>query len=173
MQAFCLLHLSDLILRQDKSGVDSTIQFCLGMLSESLPGFPMVGPLQAMFCESVISCGYKLPANVEKLMGGRKWQSYSREDKLECCERLTYAQPVDLLVETLDPEISRVFEEEWNENIENHGGSDPGDDDTLLADAEPEPEPSTSTKTSASRPRDPKRTSGEQRAMDLRLMMNP
>jgi hypothetical protein len=176
MQAFCLLHLSDLIIRQDKSGAESTIQFCLEMLSESLSGFPMVGPMQAMFCESVLSCGYRLPPNVEKLMGGRTWQSYSREDKLECCERLTYAQPVDLLVERLDPDISRVFEEQWNENIESHGGSDPGDDDTLLADAELEltREPSTSSKSSSTaRPRPSKRNSGEQRAMDLRLMMNP
>jgi hypothetical protein len=171
MQAFCLLHLSDLILRQGKLEVDATILFCLEMLSESLPGFPMVGPLQAMFCESVISCGYKLPANVEQLMGGRTWQSYSREDKLECCERLTYAQPVDLLVERLDPHIARVFEEEWNEIIENHGASDP--DDGLLGHAEPEPEMSTPTKHTSTHRRHAKKSSGDQRAMDLRLMMNP
>jgi hypothetical protein len=173
MQAFCLLHLSDLILRQSKTDVEPTILFCLEMLSESLPGFPMVGPMQAMFCESVLSCRYKLPANVEKLMGGRTWQSYSREDKLECCDRLTYAQPVDLLVETLDPAIARVFEDEWNENIENHGGSDP--DETLLADTEWEQEHSTSASTNSSSTsrRRVQRTSGDQHAMDLRQMMNP
>lgn len=175
MQAFCLLHLSDLLLRQSKTGVESTILFCLEMLSESLPGFPMVGPLQAMFCESVLSCGYKLPVNVEKLMGGRTWQSYSREDKLECCERLTYAQPVDLLVERLDDKISKVFEGEWHEHIENHGGNAVEPEDMLLADSDSEPERSvtSSTKSSASSRRHNKRKSGDQRAMDLSLMMNP
>jgi len=131
----------------------------------------MDGPLQAMFCESVLAYGYKLPSNAEQLMGGRSWQSYSREDKLQCCERLTYAQPVDVLVEVLDPDISRVFEEEWKENIESHGASD-GDDDTSLADSK-EGIPSDVEDGKQSRPPNRKRTSGEQRAMDLRLVMNP
>ncbi|RDI78713.1 hypothetical protein Vi05172_g11297 [Venturia inaequalis] len=176
MQAFCLLHLSDLILRQGKQGVEATILFCFEMLSESLPGFPMVGPMQAMFCESVLSCGYKLPANVEKLMDGRTWQSYSREDKLECCQRLTYAQPVDMLVERLDPDIAQVFEDEWHEHIENHGGNrDAPDDMSIFDDDESEPTASkaSSTKSSTSSRRHVKRNSGDQRAMDLRLMMNP
>ncbi|TLD36309.1 hypothetical protein E2P81_ATG03198 [Venturia nashicola] len=176
MQAFCLLHLSDLILRQSKQGVEATILFCFEMLSESLPGFPMVGPLQAMFCESVLACGYKLPVNVEKLMGGRTWQSYSREDKLECCERLTYAQPVDILVERLDSDMAKVFEDEWHEHIENHGGNrDVPDDMSIFDDDESEPTASkaSSTKSSTSSRRHVKRNSGDQRAMDLRLMMNP
>lgn len=176
MQAFCLLHLSDLILRQSKQGVEATILFCFEMLSESLPGFPMIGPMQAMFCESVLSCGYKLPVNVEKLMGGRTWQSYSREDKLECCERLTYAQPVDMLAERLDPNISEVFEDEWHEHIENHGGSKDEPDDMSIFDGdeqEPTVSKTSSSKSSTSSRRYGKRNSGDQRVMDLRLMMNP
>lgn len=137
----------------------------------------MVGPMQAMFCESVLSCGYKLPANVEKLMGGRTWQSYSREDKLECCERLTYAQPVDILVERLDPDMAKVFEEEWQEHIENHGGNRDEPDDMSIFDHDDESEPAaskaSSSKSSTSSRRRGKRNSGDQRAMDLRLMMNP
>jgi hypothetical protein len=77
-----------------------------------------------MFCESVLSCGYSLPEDAEKMMGGRSWQSFSREDKLDCCERLTYAQPVVLLVERLDPEISSNFEDEWKAFVESHGADD-------------------------------------------------
>jgi len=44
------------------------------------------------------------------MMGGRNWQSYSREDKLDCCERLTYAQPVNLLLERLDTHLAHELE---------------------------------------------------------------
>jgi len=109
-------------------------------------------------------------------MGGRSWQSFSREDKLDCCERLTYAQPVDVLVERLDPNISRVFEEQWNETIENHGGTD-SDDDTFLADVS-EGDSVDSKRlahqdTRSNRAPDKKNNTSEQRGMDLRLVMNP
>lgn len=57
-------------------------------------------------------------------MGGRSWQSYSREDKLACAERLTYAQPVDMLAEAIDPSLPETFKAEWDEFIESHGGQD-------------------------------------------------
>lgn len=110
------------------SDADSAIHFCLETLSEALPGFPCVGPLQAMFCDTVVSSGHQLPSNVDTLLGGRNYQTYSREDKLDCCQRLTYAQPVGSLVQRLDPEISWRFEEEWKAFIEAHGSDDGVDD---------------------------------------------
>jgi hypothetical protein len=114
-----------------KPKVEQVVRECLETLSEALPGFPCVGPLQAMFCESVLSCGYDLPMDVDQIMGGRSWKSFSREEKLDCCERLTYAQPVDMLAERLDPSIPSNFEDEWKAFIENHGGDADDDDDNM------------------------------------------
>jgi hypothetical protein len=74
-----------------------------------------------MFCDSVISCNQPLPKDVVVLMGGRTWQSYSREDRLGCCERLTYAQPVDKLAKSIDESLPETFKEEWDQFIESYG----------------------------------------------------
>jgi hypothetical protein len=121
LQAYYLVHLADVILRQDRLNANKVVHFCLQQLGEALPGFPVVGPLQAMFCESVLACGLLLPKDIQLLMGGRTWQSYSRDDKLGCSERLTYAQPVDLLAEAIDPSLPESFKSEWDEFIESYG----------------------------------------------------
>lgn len=113
--SFCLVHLADALLRYVDQGVENAvIQFCLETLSEAKPGFAYIGALQAMFCESVLGQGLSLPpqATLLQLMGGRSRHGFSREEKLDCCERLTYSQPVDLLVERLDPNLANDFERE-------------------------------------------------------------
>jgi hypothetical protein len=157
--SFSLVHLCDLLIRYgDRSKIQDVIQFCLETLSEALPGFPIIGPLQAMFCESVLLCGYKLPANVEQMMGGRSWQSFSREEKLDCCERLTYLQPNDMLAERLDQDIGSNFEEEWKAFIESHGS-----DDATEAYASGSAHDSDEQHTS---------TDGSKRQMDINAVMN-
>lgn len=121
LQAYCLVHVCDVLLRHDRANSDHAIRFCLQNLGVALPGFPVVGPLQAMFCESVLSSGHELPKNVDEMMGGRTWQSYTREDRLGCSERLTYAQPVDLLAEAIDVDFGETFRTEWNKFIETQG----------------------------------------------------
>ena len=114
--AFCLVHLADAMVRYGEKDFDNgVINFCLETLAEAASGFEFVGILQVMFCETVLDYGFALPpqAILSELMGGRYWNSFSREDKLDCCERLTYAQPVDLLTERLDPNLASDFEEEW------------------------------------------------------------
>jgi hypothetical protein len=118
LQAFCLVHLADVILRGDRQAADKVIHFTLQQLGEALPGFPFAGVLQAMFCETVLACRLELPKNVDILMGGRSWQSYTREDKLGCSERLTYAQPVDRLAEAIDDSVHLTFEKDWKAFIE-------------------------------------------------------
>lgn len=94
--------------------------FCLETLSEAFPAFGYISTLQAMFCELVLANGLSLPPKdtLLELMGGRSWYSFSREDKLNCCERLTYVQPVDLLRERLDSNVANDFEREWANFIE-------------------------------------------------------
>lgn len=92
------------------------------MLHEALAGFLFIGPLQAMFCQTVKEHGLALPDNHEELWHGRK--RYSTEDLLDTCERITYVQPVDILVERIDPSISQEFEKAWQTFIETHGGTE-------------------------------------------------
>jgi len=107
-------------------------------------------------------------------MGGRSWQSYSREDKLECCERLTYAQPVDLLVERLDPDFATTFEKEWTKSINRHG-SEPEEEEVALGngstddDGDGEDKESPVSRSLKAR----NKSAGGQRAMDIKLVMNP
>jgi hypothetical protein len=166
-QSFSLVHLCDIMLRHGpKSDVDWVIRFCLETLGEGLPGFPCAGPLQAMFCESVLGCGHQLPNDVGKLMGGKSWQSFSREDKLDCCERLTYAQPCDMLVEKLDPKINSNFEEEWIAFIEHHGSEEGGTVKARMDDEDEERQSNASTGSEA-------RGGVGPRAMAINSLMNP
>ena len=102
---------------------NAVIKFCLETLSEALPGFAYIGTLQAMDCELALANGSSMApqAILLELMGGRSWYSFSRENKLNCCECLTYAQSIDLLREQLDPNVANDFEREWENFIEAQG----------------------------------------------------
>lgn len=123
LQSFCLVHLCDTLVRRGRSDVDtqSVVTFCLEMLHLALPGFVFIGPLQAMFCQMILEQRLPLPKDVNKLMGGRT--QYGLEEFLDACERVTYAQPIDVLLERLDPLIADKFEGEWHDFIEAHGGN--------------------------------------------------
>ena len=122
LQPFCLVHLCDSLIRNGSLESAATIEFCLKSLHEALPRFPYIGPIQAMFCQSVQSLGHSLPDNLVDLMGGRT--QYDPEELLDACGRLTYAQPTDLLLDRLDHSIAEDFEAEWRRYIEERGGSE-------------------------------------------------
>lgn len=57
--AFCLVHLADVMVRHGERDIDNdVVNFCLETLAEAAPGFAFVGTLQAMFCETVLACGF-------------------------------------------------------------------------------------------------------------------
>ncbi|TKA77910.1 hypothetical protein B0A49_04301 [Cryomyces minteri] len=118
LQAFCLVHLSESFIRTcaDNSECQQLILFCLEMLRDVLPGFLFVGPIQAMFCQTVLDFGCLLPKNVSELMGGRT--HYAPEEMLDACGTTTCTQPVDVLLDLLDPSIAQNFEVEWKKFIE-------------------------------------------------------
>lgn len=117
-----------------------------------------------MFCETVVACGLQLPKDVEILMGGRSWQSYSREDKLGCAERLTYAQPVDKLAETIDDSLHTTFEKGLEAFLRSRIGARP----ELERQGEKHgSEESASTSSSSGR------RASDVRAMDINSIMNP
>jgi len=75
-----------------------------------------------MFCQAAQECGYALPNNIEELMGGRT--RYGPEEMLDTCERVTYTQPVDMLLDRLDQSTTEDFDDAWKAFIESHEQAD-------------------------------------------------
>lgn len=160
LQGFCLVHLCDTLIRcrQSDSDTQDIIAFCLEMLHEALPGFAFVGPLQAMFCQTVLEQRLLLPKDVNKLMGNRT--QYGPEEFLDVCERVTYSQPVDLLIARLDDTIADRWEREWQDFIEAHGCSGEGEM-AMSSTAEGTPQPRS------------ERDSPSNRSMQINSLVNP
>ncbi|KAF1987459.1 hypothetical protein K402DRAFT_49490 [Aulographum hederae CBS 113979] len=119
---FHVVHLSDVLTHKANPEAEKIVVFCLEMLNESLSSFGFAGPLQDMFCRAMTERSLPLPPNLNELLNGRT--QYDPEEMLDTCERLTYQQPVDMLLPRLDPAIVGDFEKEWNDFIEAHGGED-------------------------------------------------
>lgn len=136
LMSFCLAHLGDSVAKYCEPGQKSLVaRFCLETFAEAAPAFKYIPALAAMLCESLSEDGVKMPPNVEQYFGGRAWASFTRQARLDCCERWTFTQPVSMLIERLDPEIADSFEAEWKVFIETHGGNGPeGSSTTRMMD---------------------------------------
>jgi len=73
-----------------------------------------------MFVQMAREQGVAMPENMNELMGGRT--HYGPEELLDACERVTYLQPIEILLQRIDPGIAATFEHEWQDFIEAHGG---------------------------------------------------
>ncbi|KAF2091466.1 hypothetical protein K490DRAFT_60906 [Saccharata proteae CBS 121410] len=124
MMAFCIVHICDIIIRSGHTlneHQQRAMTFALESTHDALSAFKFVGPLQYVFCQTLEEEGLVLPDNVRELMGGRI--SYSLEEMLDSCERVTYRQPVDMLLERLDISLGEDFGQEWQQFIEDHGAA--------------------------------------------------
>lgn len=149
-QVFHILHLATTLTSQENPEVNETTSFCLETLHEALPGFPFVGPLQAMYCRIVTDRGFSLPEGLYELMDGRT--DYDPEEFLDACERMTYRQPTELLMERLHPQLAQHFMAEWQNFIESRGGGE----DVTMSGSSPSVESGSPGKT-----------------MDIQSLMNP
>jgi len=124
LQLFCLVHICDTLVRLGPAEINKPelVRFCLRGLHEALPYFSFVGPLQYMFLQAAGEQGVVIAKDIPELMGGRT--QYGPEELLDACERVTYSQPIEILLQRFDPSIAADFEHEWHEFIEAHGGSD-------------------------------------------------
>ncbi|KAF2835215.1 hypothetical protein M501DRAFT_1019993 [Patellaria atrata CBS 101060] len=141
-QAFCIVHLCETILaigNERRGEREAVIRLCLESLGEALEGFHFVGALQAMFCQTVEDLNLELPENLSELMRGRT--EYGPEELLDACERVTYAQPVDILLGRLDASISEQLEHNWQRFIENRGSGSGAEEleDSLMRSQESSP----------------------------------
>ncbi|KAI4086429.1 MAG: hypothetical protein LQ344_007565 [Seirophora lacunosa] len=116
--SFCTIHLGDPLVRYspDDPPAANVVEFCLGLLQQASPGFPINGPLQELFRRTAVECGASLPPNVEQLTG--QLGNYGMDDILDACTRLDYKQPVDQSVRHVDENIADDWPSKWEQIVD-------------------------------------------------------
>ena len=114
---FCLIHLGDTLFRfsSDASSAASIIDFCLEALQQARPGFPMCGPLQALFCREFERTDIRIPNHIREISDSLK--SYTFDDFLDVCLRLEYTQPIDPILRYFDRQVAETWPNEWEAQV--------------------------------------------------------
>jgi len=169
MQVFCLVHLGDALLQADQVDTEAAIRFTLSSLDEARQQLAIAGPLAAMFCQRAIESGTKLPDElIQELL---RYHRYGMEEKLDTCERVTYAQPIEQLLGRLEPNIAVQFEREWQIYIDSRGGDTAsGDVSSHINGLGATPESDTLSDTLSRRSSE---TSAARRPLDVNSLINP
>lgn len=118
LAAFCILHLSDALIRfasPDEVDLSGVASICLKVLKDNRPGFPICGPLQQMFREMLAENSIDVPFNADDEMGSAS--RYGIDELLDATTRLTYKQPTDQIARFIDHAIGGQWAEEWEKQI--------------------------------------------------------
>ena len=117
LQMFGVLHLTDVICRFFPHSVDGSskdgataIQLGMEVLTQSYPGFPVVGPLQEMLRRTANECSVSLPTNLTLPK-----QRYGMDELIDACTRPSYVQPAT--------EIHNRYLESFSVDWANNGGT--------------------------------------------------
>lgn len=111
--AFCMLHLSDALLRQSPTypPASQVVTFCLEILGQSCGGFAVSSKLQEMVRR--IAAEYNVPLPKQSREVSSPDTSYGLDEILDTCTRLTYLQPTDQYAHNIDDSIGEEWPEEW------------------------------------------------------------
>ncbi|KAL6717187.1 hypothetical protein ACLMJK_005102 [Lecanora helva] len=114
---FCLVHLCDTLLSYSpqEPPASETMAFCLQALQQNHAGFAVCSPLQSLFVQRAEECGVRIPQHLEKLVDSI--DNSSMDEILDACTRLTYMEPLDQIVQYIDPSIATEWNEEWEIQI--------------------------------------------------------
>ena len=109
LQLFCLVNLSDALVRYDGHGdtTPRTVEFCLTSLEEAKAGYPVAGPLQKMFRVSLAEYRIRVPEELERMI--RVPARMAPEQLLDACTRPTYKQPIAQITHDMEPDLGRGF----------------------------------------------------------------
>ena len=115
---FCLVHLCDTLFKYSPEAppVDHTIEFCLDALDQANAGFPLCGPLQALFCGELENNGLGLPDPLRQKYKGIN-EKYTLDEVLDACTRYQYIQPVEAILRFFDPAVARDWNSEWEAQV--------------------------------------------------------
>ena len=118
LQLFCLVNLSDVVVRYDGQGdtTPKTVEFCLASLEEAEVGYPIAGPLQKMFRLSLTE--YRIPVSdeLERMIGTSACMG--PEELLDACTRPTYRQPIVQIMANMEAHLGQDFMNRWQQIAE-------------------------------------------------------
>ena len=115
--SFCILHLGDTLLRYSPTeppGTDVAV-FCLEMLARTSAGFVVCGPLSALFRQTTEELDIELPPDLDERIGPP--MTYTVDDILDACTRLTYRQPTEQTVRHMDRSLADDWAVEWESQV--------------------------------------------------------
>ena len=109
LQLFCLVHLSDALVRYDGQGeaTPRTVEFCLTSLEEAKAGYPIAGPLQKMFRVSLTEYRIRVSDELERSI--RVPARMAPEQLLDACTRPTYKQPIAQITHNMEADLGQGF----------------------------------------------------------------
>ena len=120
LQLFGLVHICDAIVSHDAHGDDTsdTVRFCIKSLEDAKSGYPVAGPLQRMFANTLSDCNISLPNDLERLIGPP--HRYQLEDLLNACSRPSYRPPIAQLLPNFEATLAQDFMDEWQAACDQH-----------------------------------------------------
>ena len=109
----CLVQLCDSLVRYDGIGdtTPNTIEFCLTSLEDARAGYPVAGPLQKMFCNSLAEYKLAIPDGVKKVT--EESMRLELEELLDSCTRATYRQPISQFLPNVHETAAQEFITRW------------------------------------------------------------
>ena len=109
----CLVQICDSLVHYDGIGdtTPQTIEFCLTSLEEARAGYPLAGPLQKMFCDSLAEYNLALPDGLDDLIS--KSSRLGPEELLDACTRATYRQPISQFLPNVHETAAQEFISRW------------------------------------------------------------
>ena len=109
LQLFCLVNLSDALVRYDGhgDGTPRTVEFCLTSLEEAKAGYPVAGPLQKMFRVSLTEYRIRVSDELEHMI--RVPAHMAPEQLLDACTRPTYKQPIAQITLSMEADLGQDF----------------------------------------------------------------
>ena len=112
-QLFSMVHLCEAIVHFDGQGSSTpdTVRFCLESLGEAKVNYPLAGPLQYMFRQSLAEHKIPVSDDIEQLLGTSS--RLDPEDLLNACTRPTYKQPMALILPNMEKGLGQDFVNEW------------------------------------------------------------
>ncbi|KAL9123951.1 MAG: hypothetical protein Q9217_006672 [Psora testacea] len=107
--SFCCVHLADAIFVYEPETGPDVLEFALTMFQQTRTGFALCGPLQQLLRQRAEKFNIQIPEKVEPLLGSIS--HFSMDEILDACTRLAYTQPLEQILGSLDPNISKDWPE--------------------------------------------------------------
>jgi len=128
LQAYCLIHICDALIRFDSAPLTEltdVVRTALSILKEASDGrgaYSVCGPLQEAFRKTAVSCRIPLPDDIDDLMQFDPNQQ-NPDAIINATTRLSYSQPIFQATRCMSPTFGEEFEHEWRRFTEREMGS--------------------------------------------------